>query len=281
MKRPASSICQTKRSGWRRVGRCGRCAGCSGGAAVSFVETPAGNSPMVVSAKWKVAASCSAGVAGGRASSCCSGGALSATRSSVRSDIDSLGCICFGAPSSRDASAGAVATASGRNATNNAVDAPEPRRSIEILPSPCAPSARPAASAVAPSGAAPRTARLSLPPSLARAVGVACSSSPPPSNSASGSSLPASRRSACSESERRLPAASVATTRIAGVPSASRIREQPHISAPPMRPPKPRSRSSRGAEPCGSVPASRAICSAAELFGIDGVAGRARWMTVR
>ena len=63
------------------------------------------------------------------------------------------------------------------------------------------------------------------------------------------------------------PAASVATTRMAGVRSASEIREQVHISAPPMRPPKPRSRSSRGAAPCGSVPASRAICSAAEPLG--------------
>ena len=68
-------------------------------------------------------------------------------------------------------------------------------------------------------------------------------------------------------SEARGPAFSVATTRMAGVRSASEIREQVHISAPPMRPPNPRSRSSRGAAPCGSVPARRAICSAAEPLG--------------
>ena len=46
---------------------------------------------------------------------------------------------------------------------------------------------------------------------------------------------------------------------LAGVRSASEMREQPHITAPPRRPPKPRSRSSRGAAASGSVPASRAI----------------------
>ena len=44
-------------------------------------------------------------------------------------------------------------------------------------------------------------------------------------------------------------------------------REQAHISARPKLPPKPRSRSSRGAAPCGSVPAMRAICSAAVPLG--------------
>ena len=92
-------------------------------------------------------------------------------------------------------------------------------------------------------------------------------SAPWPEKIASASSAPASSRFACSASESFGPAASVATTRIAGVRSASMMRAQLQSSAPPKRPPNPRSRSSRGAAPCGSVPASRAICSAAEPLG--------------
>ena len=138
---------------------------------------------------------------------------------------------------------------------------------MEIRPAASSPCARPAASAVAARGAASSAARLVARPSLARPPGVACSSEPSDENSATGASQPASSRCACSFSGRRDPVFSVATTRMAGVRSASEIREHVHISAPPRRPPKPRSRSSRGAEPCCSVPARRAICSAAEPLG--------------
>jgi hypothetical protein len=51
------------------------------------------------------------------------------------------------------------------------------------------------------------------------------------------------------------------------VSSDSVTREQAHISARPNFAPMPRSRSSRVADPCGSDPASRAICSAAVPLG--------------
>ena len=101
----------------------------------------------------------------------------------------------------------------------------------------------------------------------ARAAGVACMQLASAGRSPALRRCRASRRFACSASESFGPAASVATTRIAGVRSASMIRAQLQSSAPPKRPPKPRSRSSRGGAPCGSVPASRAICSAAEPLG--------------
>ena len=150
---------------------------------------------------------------------------------------------------------------------SSTVDVSMPIRSSAMVPRSIAPFDFVPASAAAASGIALSALSEGRLPRIASAAGVACMNSPWPEKIASASSEPVSSRFACSASESFGPAASVATTRIAGVRSASMMRAQLQSSAPPKRPPNPRRRSSLGAAPCGSVPASRAICSAAEPLG--------------
>ena len=249
VKRPSASICQTKRSGWRRSRR--RSQRRLPWRAIGFAATgrPAFRHSVLRRRR-------GGGARTGGAAGC---GAAAGRRRRRSAVILQLAWRRRARrPVSRRAKASPAARSMHRRRCARA-------RSCRRHRSPSAWPCRPAPWR----RAASRRARRAMWRGRAR-------SAPPASRAAArrrprtaraASSQPASSRCACSASESRGPAASVATTRMAGVRSASMIREQVHISAPPKRPPKPRSRSSRGAAPCGSVPASRAICSAAEPLG--------------
>jgi hypothetical protein len=80
-----------------------------------------------------------------------------------------------------------------------------------------------------------------------------------------GRAGPGNNRRSRSTSGTPWPAASVATTRTAAVPSAFTTREQAQVSARPSPTPKPRKRSSRDGPADGRVAARRTICAPTAL----------------
>ena len=131
------------------------------------------------------------------------------------------------------------------------------------------PSARPLSEASRANRSAPSAIRSDLSPNRSRAVGPAAISSPSALKIAAGHSISASSRCARSGKLMSSPARSVATTSTAGVLSASTKCEQRQGRVPSEPAPNPRSRSSRAAPPCGSVPARRRTCAAAACSGIE------------
>ena len=136
-----------------------------------------------------------------------------------------------------------------------------------ICPDEILPSAMPFRLASRASFSAPSATRSRWSPSSACAAGCVSISSPSAVKIAAGCCTSSSKRRARSGKARSLPARSVDTTNMAALLSASVMREHRHINVPPMPAPKPRSRSSRGAPPCGNVAASREICAAAAWRG--------------
>ncbi len=149
---------------------------------------------------------------------------------------------------------------------------PAPSLSNVTGPAAMSPLASPLSVASRASLSAPSAIRSRPLPKRCCAEGVISISSPSAVKIAAGSSISASRRCARSGKLKSLPARSVETTSTPAVLSASAMRVQMQMSVPPKLAPKPRRRSSRGAPPCGSVPASRAIWAAAGWLGSNGIA---------
>ena len=139
-------------------------------------------------------------------------------------------------------------------------------------PAAISPSARPLSVASRASFSAPSATRSRLSARRLCASGLPSTHSPSAVNSAAGTSKSATMRRARSGSTRSLPARSVDSTRMPALLSAKVMRETMQISVPASGAPKPRKRSRRAkgsdrpAPPCGSVPASRATCTAAECL---------------
>ncbi len=158
---------------------------------------------------------------------------------------------------------GAAAAAAAVNIMSRKNFASAPSLSSVTRPAAISPSARPLSVASRASFSAPSAIRSRLSASRACTSGLPSTHSPSAVNSAAGKSRSRRMRRARSAATNSWPARSVDTTRMPVPLLANVRREHRQISVPPRLAPKPRSRSSRAALPCGSVPASRATCTAA------------------
>ena len=154
--------------------------------------------------------------------------------------------------------------------------APAPSRSSVTGPAAMSPSASPLSLASRASFSAPSAIRSRPLPKRSRAGGVASINSPSAVNIAAGRSKSAEQPVRAFGQAQILAGAFGRDHQNGGLLSASAMREHRQISVPPKLAPKPRSRSSRGAPPCGSVPARRAICAAAGWLGSKRMAASAR-----